>query len=373
MPARASPYYGVTQAMQRSTSYLLSWAPLFAADFATQALKSAGWVLGFPSLFARSEMPWAHFEAAYLLPMYDLLAKPWMVLVTLVGFLALLWRAYLRSPTEAFCTFLLLAFLMGYPGIQFAMRHVFHLEFVWVIFFLSLLSVVLRPAFSARPARGFATMIAIIALAISGSYVGLIEWQRAVLSREIASLLAAPRETLETQRSVLADGSVLHALPVPARHAAIVASAADSLTPALRLVGIGWDVRAEADRLAITVGGERCPTGMFKVRLAYEKRTDAWQPLDADLSLNIASQGGSASAFFPGFYRPTQHFSGIVLPASHGACTLAIERMDAASPLPLAMSGEFSQGRLVGPLTKGFGGFSATLHTPGIIAPTPKE
>ena len=55
-------YYGVSQAMQRATPYLLGWAPLFAADFATQALKSAGWVLAFPSLFVRSDMPWARIH-----------------------------------------------------------------------------------------------------------------------------------------------------------------------------------------------------------------------------------------------------------------------------------------------------------------------
>ena len=131
-------------------------------------------------------------------------------------------------------------------------------------------------------------------------------------------------------------------------------------------------MRAEADRLAVTVGGEHCPAGKFKVRLAYEKTKDVWQPLDADLSLDVANQGGSTSAFFPAFYRPTQHFSGIALPASHSGCTVAIERIDATSPLPLAMSGQFSQGRLVGPLFKGPGSFSATAHTPGIIEPAPK-
>ena len=223
------PIYGTSQVVAHSTSYLLGWAPMFAADFATQSVKSAGWVLGFPSLFARSDMPWARFSAAYLLPMYDLLAKPWMPLVTLAGFVALLWRVYLRSPTEAVCTFLLLGFLMGYPGIQFAMRHVFHLEFVWVISILSLVSVALRPSFSARPARGFAVMMGIIAAAISASYVGLVEWQQRALSRHVASLVTAPRETLQTQSSTRENGGVFRAVPVPARHAAIVASGADRL------------------------------------------------------------------------------------------------------------------------------------------------
>jgi 4-amino-4-deoxy-L-arabinose transferase-like glycosyltransferase len=367
------PYYDVTQAIQYSTSYLLGWAPLFAADFATQALKSAGWIFGFPSLFMRSDMPWAQFTSAYLLPMYDVLAKPWMPVVVLIGFIALLWRSYLRSPMEAACTFLLLAFLVCYPGIQLAIRHVFHLEFVWVVSILSLVSVIVRPAFPAKPARGFAVMVSVIVVAIGASYLGLIAWQRTILMREVADLLTAPREPLETRPQIKEDGDAFYALPVPAQHTKIVASAADSLTPALRLIGIGWNVRAEADRLSVTVGGDGCPTGMFKVRLAYEKRTDAWQPLDADLSLDITGKGASASAFFPAFYRPTQHFSGILLPSSHVSCTLTLERIDTMSLLPLVMSGQFSQSQLVGPLTKGFGGFVTTSHTPGIIQSAPKK
>ena len=95
------PFYGVTQVVAHSTPYLLSWAPLFAADFATQGLKSAGWVLGFPSFFVRAGVPGAFYTAAPLVPMYDLLAKPWMPLVTLAGFVALLWRVYARALTEA--------------------------------------------------------------------------------------------------------------------------------------------------------------------------------------------------------------------------------------------------------------------------------
>jgi hypothetical protein len=83
-------------------------------------------------------------------------------------------------------------------------------------------------------------------------------------------------------------------------------------------------------------------------------------------------QGGSASAFFPAFYRPTQHFAGIILPASHRDCSVAIERIAGASVLPLVMSGELSDGKLAGPLTKGFGSFATTSHATGIIEPAPK-
>jgi hypothetical protein len=145
------------------------------------------------------------------------------------------------------------------------------------------------------------------------------------------------------------------------------------MTPAIRLVGIQWDVRAEADRLVVTVGGEQCPTGPFKIRLAYEKTKDVWQPMDADLSLGVPNKGGSSEAFFAAFYRPTQHFSGIVIPQSHGACSVSLERIVGSSILPLAMSGEFANGELVGPLNKGFGSVSAKSRMPGIIEPAPKK
>ena len=142
------PYYGISQAVGRLQLLSAGLGTIVRSGFCDAGPEVGGWVLAFPSLVVRSDMPWTQFAAPYLLPMYDLLAKPWTPLVTLAGFLALLWRVYLRSPTEAICTFLLLGFLMGYPGIQFAMRHVFHLEFVWVISVLSLVSVALKPSFS---------------------------------------------------------------------------------------------------------------------------------------------------------------------------------------------------------------------------------
>jgi 4-amino-4-deoxy-L-arabinose transferase-like glycosyltransferase len=361
------PIYDVSEAAKHSTSYLLSWAPLFAADFATQALKSATWVLGFPALFVRTDPPTIHAAAKHLLPLYEFLGKPWMPLVGLAGFVALLWRAHLRSPTEAFCILLLMALLIGYPGIQFSLRHAFHLEFVWVVCVLSLLAVAIRPALLAQPARRFAIMLAAAIGLGALAYAGLVQWQRWVLSEKVAALLSAPREALQTQAQASTDGSVFHALPVSAEHAAIVASEPDAATPNLRWIGIAWAVRAEADRLVVTIGGARCPAGAVKVRLAYEKAADVWQPMDTDLRLTVPSPGGSTSAFFPAFYRPTQHFSGIALPASHAECTVGLERISGSSTLPLVMSGEFADRKLKGPLNKGFGSLSVTSRIEGNI------
>lgn len=366
------PLYGVSQAVKYSTSYLSEWAPMFAADFATQALKSAGWILSFPSFYIRSGMVTTHSPMAYSLPIYHALAKPWMLLLGLTGFVALLWRAYLHSRIEAVCIFLLLIFLMGIVGIQFAMRHAFYLEFIWVLSAMSLISVALKPDFSIKRASGFAIMLAVAMVSTGAIYLGLIQWQQSVLSREIATLLKQPRKHLETRPSLLQDGSVLHALPVPAQHREIIASESDSMTPAIRLIGIQWDVRAEADRLVVTVEGDKCPTGPLKLKLVYEKSKDIWQPMDADLLLDISIQGGSASAFFPAFYRPTQYFKGIVLPSSHSACSIAVERIDSDSALPVAMSGNFSGTDLVGPLQKGLGSFSSTSWNLGIITPAEK-
>ena len=360
------PIYNISEAFRRSTPYLLSWAPLFAADFATQALKSIGWLLGFPALFVRSDPPVVHSAAQFLLPLYDFLGKPWMPLLGLVGFVALLWRAHLRSPLEAACMLLLLLLLMGYPGIQFSLRHVFHLEFVWVVCLLSLLSLVIKPEFSMQRAGSFAAMLVSVIGVGALSYMMLIGWQRSVLSGEIQALVSAPRETLATQSLPRADGSLFYGLPVPTQHAAIIASEADTLSEK-RFIALAWDVRAEADRLVVTIDGSRCPAGIVKLGLDYATTDGVWKPMDAGLSLTVPTGGLSASAFFPVFYRPTQHFSGLVLPASHAQCSLSLERIGGSSVLPLVMSGQFAGEKLIGPLNKGFGSFSVTSHIEGNI------
>ena len=138
--------YGVSQAITLSTVNLLGWAPNFIADFAVQALKSAGWILGYPALVAvsrdnpdpgfplRLDVPLVHWQE----PVYALFGHAWMPLLGFVGVLALLVRVAARSGREALALGILLLGLGCYPAIQFSVRHIFYLEFIWVLALLSL-------------------------------------------------------------------------------------------------------------------------------------------------------------------------------------------------------------------------------------------
>ena len=139
------PYYGVSQAITLSSKNLAGWAPHFAADFMAQALKGAAWILGYPALVAKSRgspdpgtqrvnVPIARWQE----PAYALFGQSWMPAFGFAGILALLLRVAARSQMEALATAGLLLALLTYPMIQFSTRHVFYLEFVWVIGLLSL-------------------------------------------------------------------------------------------------------------------------------------------------------------------------------------------------------------------------------------------
>ena len=132
------PIYGFSQALAYSSANLGEWAPSFAADFAAQALKGAGWLLGYPALVAvsrgsaspgsalRLDLPIVRWQE----PVYALFGQPWMPLLGFIGMLALLLRVTARNGREALAAATLFLALAGYPAVQFALRHVFHLEFI---------------------------------------------------------------------------------------------------------------------------------------------------------------------------------------------------------------------------------------------------
>ena len=336
-----APYYGVSQAITLSSENLAGWAPHFAADFMAQALKGAGWILGYPALVATSrgnpdpgtplrlDVPIARWQE----PLYALFGQPWMPALGFAGVFALLLRVAARSGREALAMGGLLLALLTYPMIQFSTRHIFYLEFVWVIGLLSIPCALwewrrllpILPRFTLSVALGLGLLAAV--------YAGLAQIQQGLLTSAFSELLTLPREKVAITRTVQDDGAVLLRVPVPPAARAIVDGAPDSMTPRIAEIGIEYDVRAEGERMMITLAGVSCPETAAWIRLVYDHRPNVWQPLDSTLTMPWR-----AAAIFPAFYRATQNFAGVLLPASHAACEADLFRLPVRHRLPLVLT-----------------------------------
>lgn len=359
------PIYGFTQAMAYSSANLREWAPNFVADFATQSLKAAGWIIGYPALVATSRnalspgTPSAgvqprnrFFLARWWERVAALFAKPWMPILGFAGMLALLLRVAARHGREALALTGLFLALAGYPAMQFAVRHVFHLEFIWVLALLSL-PVALWEWRRLRPvAPRYALSAGFVIGGIAIAYVVLINIQQRRLEDEFSSLLALPRSAIATEREPLDNGMVMLRVAVPAAHKALVEGSPDSMTNRIDMVAVQHDVRAGGDRLLLTLGGSVCPATAAAVRLQYDHRPSRWQALDQTLSVTAGD-----TVVFPAFYRATQNFGGVVLPASHAGCEANLFRLPLTYSLPLVLTAVLPADWRSRPLRKGFGAF----------------
>lgn len=359
--------YGVSQAITRSGPYVLGWLPTFAGDVTTQALKSAAWVVAFPELVAPGRVnldpgvpvraaPWI---ARLLNRLYDRLAYPWVAIVCAVGFVAFFWREAAAKPREAFALFLMFGALLTYPVVQFSVRHVFHLEFIWILAVLSFFSV----PFEWPRLRGvlprFLIFFAIVSVGLISIYAGMAMYQDHALRQQFEALLAEPREPIALVPKPSKNDMTDFSLPLPDRYRALVESAPDSMTPKLGEQGLQWDVRAAGDRILLTFGGENCPQGKATISLQYAKREGVWQPLDHNTSVDLPQDRTSFSTVLvPAFYRPTQYLSDIELPAKYSTCLVKAERMIGQTRLPILLEAALAPGWQDRPLHRAFGGFS---------------
>ncbi|WP_376098474.1 hypothetical protein ACE7GA_08690 [Roseomonas sp. CCTCC AB2023176] len=125
------------------------------------------------------------------------------------------------------------------------------------------------------------------------------------------------------------------------------------MTNRIAEVGIQHDVRAAARRVVLALGGPSCPAAPAALRLAYDHRPEVWQPLDSTLAL-----APGEVAVFPAFYRGTQAFAGVRLPASHAGCAVGMESLPLAGRLPAVFSATLPGTWRALPLRKGFGRFA---------------
>jgi hypothetical protein len=332
-----TPYYG------ESTWYVVQWLPFFAADVATRAVKSTLLMVGYYGAFSpdRSALdpfpaPFSHLRAAPVLTdsavsLLNGIARPWLTItIGGVGLFCLLLRVFARSRLEAGCLAFMLLVVLAIPSIQFSSRHFFHLE---IIFWLGCASLLSTPSAWAhlRPfVSSFGKYVAAFAILGVAAYFVLVRHQESALQGALEAVMASPRAGLDWVTSSR-DERTLVQVPVPAGKREIVAGPPDSLSLPGILVSVPSTVRAEAERLIVEMGG--CGEVNVDLKLSYAKRPGVWQAFDRNLSVPL-SESGPTYVIFSAFYRATQHFEGLELPAAQAGCLKSLFRVDDRPGLP---------------------------------------
>lgn len=360
-------YSDVSQVLKVSLPHVLAWLPYFAADFATQGLKSASWVTAMPALIATQRQAWdpggpvrSRLDPSqWLGPLYDTIGQPWLIGLTLVGLLLFAWREAALRPDAVTSTLLMMAGLLAMPVAQFSVRHIFHLEFFWVIALLTL--------FSAWPVRGrlrsvtpwFARGAVAVLILGASIYGALIAYQDRNLPAEFANLLALPREPAAFLDERIGEGGKplgSFAVAVPDNRREIIRAPQDALTDLLPLRGLAWDVRAQADRFLLTLDG--CAPGTYAISAIYDKRAGIWQPLDYTVQLDVKVKGPT-QVLLPAFYRPTQNFARVTVTPLLPGCDAHLERIVGYTPLPPHLIAWFPPDWRDSWKRRGFGGFGS--------------
>lgn len=333
--------YGISQSMKLSGHNAQKWMPLFIGDLSTQGLKSLAWLTAMPALFAAGRPIDISFGAVLISAItapgkliYATLGNAWLVPIGIAGAIAFCLREVASRPRYFLATALLIGLLAASSTAQFAVRHIFHLEFIWILSILSLgvaasdyrkLRSALRPV-----------MIGLAALTTLGGtvYAAALLYQQSALKAAIAYVLSLPRESIyvsDMKAEPQVGSNLTIDIPVPSQHASIVKSPDDSMNKDIPLIGLQWDVRAEADRLILSLVD--CPKENYSINLEYQKSATVWQAFDETVSIDVGASGPTR-LLVPAFYRPTQHLSKLSIKPQPKDCVVRLERIDGDSPLP---------------------------------------
>lgn len=333
--------YGISQSMKLSGQNAQKWMHLFVGDLSTQGIKSLAWLTAMPALFAAGRPADLSFGAilvsAATTPgkyIFAILGNAWLLPIGIAGAIAFCLREVALRPRYFLGTAILIGLLAASSAAQFAVRHIFHLEFIWILSVLSLGVAVsnyrtLRSAI--RPVA-----IGIIALTVLGgaTYAAALSYQQSALKAAIAYVLSLPRENIyvsDMNTEPHVGPSLTIDIPVPSKHASIVKSPDDSMNKNIPLIGLQWDVRAEADRLILSLVD--CPKQNYAISLEYQKSPSTWQAFDEAVSIDLEPHG-TTSLLMSAFYRPTQYLSKLIIKPQPKDCTVRLERLDGDSPLP---------------------------------------
>jgi hypothetical protein len=356
---------GMSQSMTKSGQNALEWMPAFVGDLATQGLKSWVLIAAMPVVLAQGRPPDPAFAGVsslgpvqFTAHFYRNIGHSWLVPLSLSGLLLFAWRETALRPREFPATAFLIAIVAASTMVQFAVRHFFHLEFIWVITLLSIPMAIRDREHLVKVARLFWLWLFALTAAGAVVYACLLTYQQQTLKASFSNLLALPREVIDVQQkpdpASSKQGFVL-TVPIPTEHEDIVNAQNDSMDSSMPLRGVQWDVRAEADRLALTLSG--CPAGTYAVTLRYTKKTDVWQPFDDEVILVVGNTGQRVQAVFSAFYRPTQHLSNVVITPYVEGCEARLERILGESRLPHLLIAKFPDGWQNSYLFRSFGGF----------------
>jgi len=337
-----------TQALMQATAYAADWAPAFVGDVTIRALAAAWLTVGLPTLLnpatPRVQLYDTIYPGRFSLTQataqgMTLIASRWTPVVGLVGLLAFLLRIYVRSPREALWLGVMLFLLLCLPSLQFAVRHLFHME---VFFWIWILSLPVAAASWSRLRPHVPVFLAWCAGCAAAGALGLallVFGQNQMLRERISSLLAAPQHKLDMAPEARAEGRVLLRIAVPSAYRDVVDGPFDSAVPAAGHVNFNT-VRASADRLIVEFGGPACTTQRLPFRISYALRSEVWQAKTRERVLQ-RPEGGWAEpvrVIMPAFYRASQHFEGIELEAIHQPCVLSIRRVEDDRRLPVIFS-----------------------------------
>lgn len=370
--SQAIPGVSTSLSFQKSTYYMRNWVDIFIGDFFTQSIKSAGWIVSFPIFFMRIHpMPTPQWKGVVSdspffnkgLKIYGVLSGEQYLYIGVIGLISLIFLSYLRSPPEAISLIIFIGLLISYPGLQFSLRHIFHLEFIWLLCFFSIFSAAIRIAGNFKKLLSVMAIFISVILFIGSIYSLALIYQDKVLALEVNRLLSLPRVPINANKESRGDGNTFYKIPIPNKYQKITTGGADSMTPQMYSKGVQWDVRAGADRILITLDGQNCKLDQIKVYGEYIHTVDVWQPLDIMMSLNDGGEAkGVINVLLPAFYRGTQYFGGVVIPHELDSCLVGIERIDGESVLPIFFTAFFQDKRIIGGAHKKIGTFQKYVN-----------
>ena len=274
------------------------------------------------------------------------LLRPFQGLGVALAAVALLLISAKRPRLAAFGLLFLLYFV-GHTALQFALRHVFHLEFValWALGFL--VDQALRGAATlasgagrarlrhkglparwwwSAPVKRTAAFTLGTCLALLGPLYGLRWYQHAHVGRLMQAYLAADKEALPLTYTDLADGNVLVAVEEAARAELLFAEQADMAAKTEYLV---------AEFLGHGPAPVECILWYDAARQANDMTTRATIPPCRD--------GLAARYFFPiyettpEFWLGRRTFKGLVLPKGHASHFTGLYRIKHPAALPLLL------------------------------------
>lgn len=339
------PGISISQTLRLGTTNLFQWADLFIGDYASQAIKSFTWVIGFPLYIANSEYQITNpfhvtTPESLLYNGYRNLNHPLVLFILFVGFLSLLFKSFLTSKSQFLSIAFLFIFLGSYPAIQFNFRHFFYLEFIWILCFVALFTIPKDIQKNRKRIYSFSIYITCMIGLVTFGYFTAIKWQQIALNNEIREFIKLPRTLIKLQEQSSDNEFVFFNIPVPSEYLHLINDAPDSMTPAMEFTGSEWDVRAGASRYLLTINDDSCNTNGVNILLQYQKTKSAWQNLDSKIILPKNTR--TSALMFTGFYRPTQYFYKIGIPLELIKCDLKLEMVAGNSRLPYSFTGSLN-------------------------------